>query len=497
MFKKLDLLIIRAFIGPFVATFFITFFVLMMQNLWKYIDDLVGKDLELIIIGKFVLFAGATFLTLAMPIAILISSIMTFGNLGESFELVAIKSSGISLLRFMRPLMFVSLLLCIITFLFANYVIPYATLKFKTLYYDILYKKPALDLKEGTFYTHIPGYAIKVAKKEKTGNKLTDVIIYEQQPQPQDNAIVAKRGVMTLSPDKQFLEFTLYDGTRYQERGTSMDTTTEFIRVGFKEYRKLFDVRSFQLMNTNDSFFRNDQKMLTVVQLDKAIDTLKRTRDTVLQKFRREWKSQLRYMPLPDSVWAKVPAAQPLTGKSFRQLLPDSARMYVMNSGISLVNGLRNTQQFAGSDYESKTKDIRLNEMEWHRKFSLSLACLVLFFIGAPLGSIIRKGGLGMPLVVAIVFFLLFHLLYVFGEKFVKEGVASPFFGMWLSVLVLTPIGIFLTYKAMHDSQLFNKEFYTRFIARWRRKKNAPAPDTTPQTTSEASTDSSEVENKA
>jgi lipopolysaccharide export system permease protein len=267
MFKKLDLLIIRAFIGPFVATFFITFFVLMMQNLWKYIDDLVGKDLELIIIGKFVVYAGATFLTLAMPIAILISSIMTFGNLGESFELVAIKSSGISLLRFMRPLMVVSLGLCVVTFLFANYVIPYATLKFKSLYYDILYKKPALDLKEGTFYTHIPGYAIKVAKKEKTGNKLTDVIIYEQQPQPQDNAIVAKRGVMTLSPDKQFLEFTLYDGTRHQERGTSMDTTTEFIRIGFKEYRKLFDVRSFQLMNTNDSFFRNDQKMLTVVQL--------------------------------------------------------------------------------------------------------------------------------------------------------------------------------------------------------------------------------------
>ena len=336
-----------------------------------------------------------------------------------------------------------------------------------------------------------------MAKKEKTGNKLSDVIIYEQQPQPQDNAIVAKRGVMTLSADKQFLEFTLFDGTRYQERGTSMDTTTEFIRVGFKEYRKLFDVRSFQLMNTNDSFFRNDQKMLTVVQLDKAIDTLKRTRDTVLQKFRREWKSQLRYMPLPDSVWAKVPAAKPLKAKSLRELLPDSARMYVMNSGISLVNGLRNTQQFAGSEYESKTKDIRLNEMEWHRKFSLSLACLVLFFIGAPLGSIIRKGGLGMPLVVAIVFFLLFHLLYVFGEKFVKEGVTSPFFGMWLSVLVLTPIGVFLTYKAMHDSQLFNKEFYTRFMNKLRRKKQVQVvsrPVTTPEV---ETTESSDIENKA
>ena len=196
MIKKLDQLILRTFIGPFIATFFIAFFVLMMQSLWKYIDDLVGKDLDLVTIGEFLWYASASLLTLAMPIAILISSIMTFGNLGESFELVAIKSAGISLLRFMRPLMLVAILLCGITFLFANYVIPYANLKFKTLYYDITYKKPALDLKQGTFYNHIPGYAIKVGKKDNDGKTIHNVLIYEQQTMLQDNSIIAQKGTM-------------------------------------------------------------------------------------------------------------------------------------------------------------------------------------------------------------------------------------------------------------------------------------------------------------
>ena len=189
MIKKLDKLIIKSFLGPFIVTFFVSIFVLMMQIIWKYIDDLVGKGLDFFTIGQFIWYASASLITLAMPIAILISSIMTFGNLGESFELVAIKSSGISLLRFMRPLMFIAILLCGITFLFANYVIPYANLKFVTLYYDINYKKPAFDLKEGVFYTQIPGYAIKAGKKDADGKTIHNVIIYDQSNYLQDNSI--------------------------------------------------------------------------------------------------------------------------------------------------------------------------------------------------------------------------------------------------------------------------------------------------------------------
>ncbi len=463
MIKKLDKLIIRSFIGPFIATFFIAFFVLMMQSLWKYIDDLVGKDLDLLTIGKFLWYASASLLTLAMPIAILISSIMTFGNLGESFELVAIKSAGISLLRFMRPLMLVSILLCGITFLFANYVIPYANLKFKTLYYDITYKKPALDLKQGRFYNYIPGYAIKVGKKDSDGKTIHNVLIYEQQSMLQDNSIVAEKGIMGFSTDKKFLEFTLYNGYRYQERGNSMDTTTEYIQLGFKEYKKLFDLSSLQMMNTSDTIFKNDYKMLSIRQLNHSIDSISKLRDTFAKRLKTELNSQLHYNNLPDSIWKKAtPVKQKI--KSFQDLIPDSARYFVYENSINIANTMKNTYQFTGVELVNKQGDLRNNNIEWHRKFSLSLACLILFFIGAPLGSIIRKGGLGMPLVVAIVFFLIFHLLNMFGEKFVKDDIASPFVGMWLAILVLAPLGAILTYKAMHDSQLFNKEFYFRLF---------------------------------
>ena len=463
MIKKLDTLIIRSFIGPFTVTFFITFFVLMMQTLWKYIDDLVGKDLDLFTIGQFLWYASASLLTLAMPIAILISSIMTFGNLGESFELVAIKSAGISLLRFMQPLIWVAILLCGITFLFANYVIPFANLKFKTIYYDIAYKKPALDLKPGTFYKHIPGYAIKIGKKDADGKTIHNVVIYEQQSQLQDNSIIAEKGVMKLSADKKYLEFTLQNGHRYQERGSVMDTSTEFIRMGFTEYKKLFDITALQMMNTSDTVFKNDYKMLSIRLLDRTLDSLKKEKDSLTKKLYSDVALQFNYLNLPDSIWKKT---KPDTSKSvsFLALFPDSIKNKVYDNAVSIAYNIKNRYQLSETEMENKIGGIKVGLIEWHRKFSLSLACLVLFFIGAPLGSIIRKGGLGMPLVVAILFFLIFHLLNMFGEKFVKEDIATPFTGMWLSVLVLTPLGIFLTYKAMHDSALFNKEFYYRFF---------------------------------
>jgi len=462
MFKKLDLLIIKAFLGPFLATFFIAFFVLMMQILWKYIDDLVGKGLDLITIGQFLWYASASLLTLAMPIAILISSIMTFGNLGESFELVAIKSSGISLLRFMRPLTIIAIIFCGVTFLFANYVIPFANLKFVTLYNDIYFKKPAFDLKEGVFFTHIPNYAIKVGKKDPDGRTIHNVLIYEQNNYLQDNCIIAEKGVMNISEDKNFLEFNLQNGYRYQERGNYGDTATEYIRLGFKEFKKLFDLSILQKQTTPDSAFKNNFKMLSARQLNKNIDSLAKIEDSVKKKISNNIYTYLHYIKVKDSLWANV---KPDTAK---KLVADSIFNLVNERSISTATEIKNVFQFGSSEITSRSTDVRYHKIEWHRKFSYSLACLVLFFIGAPLGSIIRKGGLGMPLVVAIIFFLIFHLLNTFGEKFVKDNLTSPVIGMWLAIFALTPVGIFFTYKAMHDSQLFNKEFYNRIFIRIR-----------------------------
>lgn len=459
MVKKLDILIFKSFIGPFIVTFFIAFFVLMMQILWKYIDDLVGKGLDFITILQFLWYASASLLTLAMPIAILISSIMTFGNLGESFELVAIKSSGISLLRFMRPLIVFALLLSYVTFLFANYVIPYATLKFKTLYSDIYYKKPAFDLKEGVFFTHIPNYAIKVGKKYADGKTIGNVLIFEQGNALQDNCITAEKGTMKISDDKNFLEFNLENGFRYQERGNPYDTSTEFTRLGFKEFKKLFDLSVLQKQNTPDSAFRGNYQMLSARQLNKSIDSLSKIKDSLSSKMNLSLAPNLHFTNEPDSNWAKA-AKNPLPVNGI--LFPDSLLQGIHDRSVTTLNEIKNNLQFSTGELESKEKDIRFHKIEYHRKFTLSLSCLILFFIGAPLGSIIRKGGIGMPLVVAIIFFLIFHLLNMFGEKFVKESITAPHTGMWLSVFVLVPVGVFLTYKAMHDSQLFSKEFYYR-----------------------------------
>ncbi len=460
MLKKLDKLILKSFLGPFIITFFIAFFVLMMQTLWKYIDDLVGKGLPFFTIIKFVWYASATLSTLAMPIAILISSIMTFGNLGESFELVAIKSAGISLLRFMRPLVWFTVLLCIVTFLFANYVIPYSQLKFVTLYRDIMFKKPALNMKQGIFYKDIDKYAIKVGKKDENGTKIENVLIYEQSNPLQENTIVAKSGNMQISDNNNYLEFKLKDGNRYQEKGSYGDSATEYVRLQFQTFKKLFDLSAFNQKAGDENDLKNNSKMLSAAQLDKNIDSVSKIKDSLSENVSSYIHASLRYVNDTSAQWKNL---TPVTFSSKEKLFPDSAADLIYERSISKIAEIKNTLFFNSTEFETKRLDIVNLKLEWQRKFAFSLACMVLFFIGAPLGSIIRKGGLGMPLVVAIVFFLIFHLLNMFGEKFVKTETMSPFLGMWLAIIVLTPVGIFFTYKAMNDSQLFNKDLYINF----------------------------------
>ncbi len=304
MIKKLDKLILKAFIGPFVATFFITLFVLVMQFVWKYLDDMVGKGLELFIILRLIGYVSVTVIPLALPLAILLSSIMTFGNLGESYELVAIKSAGIPLLRFMKPLIAVTALVCGFAFILANYVIPVANLKFTTLLYDIRVAKPAFDIKEGIFYDKLPNYAIKVGKKDKKGNGIYDIVIYENDYRMQDNVIVADKGRMDISPDKKFLEFYLENGWRYQERGPFNSRETDFIRIGFKDYKKVFDLSSFEVLKTPDSAFKTNWQMLNVQQLAKASDSISRLINTNTEsRMRREALNFLVSSKSIDSGW--------------------------------------------------------------------------------------------------------------------------------------------------------------------------------------------------
>jgi lipopolysaccharide export system permease protein len=470
MFKKLDKLILKAFVWPFIATFFITLFVFMMQILWKYIDDLVGKGLDLLTLTEFLIYASATLVTLAMPIAILLSSIMTFGKLGENFELVAIKSSGISLLRFMRPLFFVSILLSGVAFLFANYIAPVANLKFAVIYHDIYEKSPAFDLKDGVFYNGFSGFSIMVDKKDKDKSTLHNVLIYEQSNGVQDNTIISESGKMKVSDDKKFLEFHLHNGNRYEEKGNYNSEKNEFINLSFKEYNKLFDLSQLNLRKTSDSLFMNNIKMKTMRQLNVDLDSLKKVPDSLFKKNRTQLAYYVTYSKYKDST---APAKEITEArkdillqkaKTFDALIPDSLRSEIFRQTLENAGNTRNLMEMSVAEYKEQRNDTTQHRIEWHKKLSLSIACLVLFFIGAPLGSIIRKGGLGMPLVMALIFFMIFYLLNIFGEKFTKDHVLIPIVGMWLPVIVLSPVGFFLTYKAMHDSQLFNKEYYYRFF---------------------------------
>lgn len=461
MVKKLDILVFKAFIGPFVATFFITVLVLLMQFFWLWVDDFVGKGISTRVLFEFIWYQSAVLVPLALPLAILLSSIMTFGNMGESYELVAIKAAGISLLRFMRPLFFVTLLICGVAFAFSNNIIPVATLKSRTLLYDIVRANPSFDLKEGVFYDRIPSFAIKIGKKDRD-SIIKDVIIYEQNNTgAQDNFIVASDGVMRATENRRFIEFVLYNGWRYEERGTP--PTTEYVRLGFKEYKRMFDISSLGLQQrTSDSVNKNNARMLSIRQLSVAIDSMRKERKNFTHRVKNEVFSQFTFSKFMDSAWNRKPV-KAIAVKNFTQTIPDSIRTYVRERVMGkLTNAVVNSQMLLDQDVPQK-KSLWSYEVEWHKKLMLSFSCLVLFLIGAPLGSIIRKGGLGSPLIFAIVFFMLFYFSSTSGEKAAREGSVPPYVGMWFSTYLLLPMGLFLTYKAMRDSQLFNKEYYFRF----------------------------------
>ena len=462
MFKKLDILVIKAFIPPFFATFLIAVFVLTLQFFWLYLDDMVGKGLNFFLLLKLIGFVVVSWIPLALPLAMLLSSIMTFGNLGETFEIIAIKASGISLLRFMRPLIVVASFISIAAFVCLNYFIPVSILKLEILKHDIIVKQPAFDIKEGVFYNKIPGYVIKIGKKEKNDSIIKNIVIFETSNATQDNAIVAKTGVMRVTKDNKFLEFILYDGCRYEEKGQRGTMQNDYIRMGFKQYSKLLDLSSLQMGKSNETSLQKEPKMLSVRQINYTLDSLNKVDSLYEKNFINQTKKMFLFAKYSDSSFLKKDTFKYKTVKVFNKLIPDSIKTIVYQNSIANINTAISNIASISTQYQF-LKDIKkANEIEWHKRFTFSLACLILFLIGASLGSIIRKGGLGTPLVFAIGFFAVFHLLNTFGEKLAKSFEVSSFVGIWLSTFVLIPIAIFLVYKGLKDSQLFNSEFYFR-----------------------------------
>lgn len=463
--KKLDKLLVKTFIGPFVATFFVTLFVLVMQFLWKYIDDLVGKGLDTPVIIELITYTSANLVSLALPLAVLLSSIMTFGNLGESFELVALKSSGISLLRFMRPLLVVCATIAFLAFLFNNYAMPVANLRAKSLLYDITNSKPAFNIKAGIFYTDIPNYTIKVANKEKDNKTIHQVMIFDHTSGGGDKLILAEKGTMLLSDDKRFLYFVLEKGWRYEERmSRNSNTPGDLVRLGFREYKKAFDLSSFAFSRLDMGLFASNQQMLNVRQLDKAIDSLAKQEKIFARTVNAYITTRYPFYKWQDTGWLATTAVPALNVKNFKDIIPESSKRYVAErTEQNISDGLMNLEGPA-REFADKHGALLLHKVEWQRKFTLAFSCIVMFLIGAPLGSIIRKGGLGTPLIFAVIFFVIFNIFFMVGEKMARKDVMATWSGMWLSNIVLIPIAVFLIVKALNDSQLFNKDYYTKIF---------------------------------
>lgn len=411
---------------------------------------------------------------LAMPIAMLLSSIMTFGNLGETFEIVAIKSAGISLLRFMKPLLYVAILITFFTFLCLNYFIPVADLKLEILKHDIIVAQPALDIKEGVFYKKLNGYVVRIGKKEND-SIIRNIVIFEKNNTLQDHIITAEKGIMKVSANKKFLEFTLFNGWRVQEKGYRGAEKTDFIRMGFKEYKKLLDLSSLQKTKTSEEVFQKNAKMLSIRQIDKNIDSVNNNGNSFIVKSRNDLLPYVSFLKYVDTGWTNV--ASNKATKTFK--LPDSLRLVCYQKAVNSLASAKSVQNTILGDAKMRNTYLLSYKIEWQKRFTLSLACIVMFLIGAPLGSIIRKGGLGTPLVFAIAFFVVFHMLNTFGERFSKEEVMKPIVGIWLSIYVLVPVAIFLLIKAMKDSQLFNNEYYFRLFKQvkhfFNKKKKATA----------------------
>ncbi len=463
--KKINQLILKSYLGPFVMTFAVVMFILLMQFVWKYIDDFVGKGLEWNLILELMFYVAVTLVPMALPLAILLASIMTFGNLAESYELTALKSAGMSLQKVMKPLTITTILMAAGAFLFANNVLPIANLKMGTLLYDITHQKPSLDVKEGVFYSGIQDITIKVAKKDAKKNILYNILIYDHtQRQGNNKVVMAKEGVMKMSADENFLLITLKNGNSYEEVVSQNNKGFRpLTRTSFKEETIVMDMRDFKMIRTDESLFKDNYQMMNIKQLSSEIDSLridnKERNLTLLKQVNKNYNlfsdTVVNDLLIHDSLIETM-----LAQKNWMDVYTPDEKKRIFENALSLARTNQSYMSVNNLSYKNAIETESRYKIEWHKKFTLSFACIVLFFIGAPLGAIIRKGGIGMPAVVSVCFFLIFHVLSITGEKSAKEGVWEAWQGAWLASFVLLPIGIFLTYKATRDSALFDIDAY-------------------------------------
>ncbi len=472
--KKIDLFVLKSYLLLFMGTFFVCLFIFMMQFMWRHVNDLVGKGLPVDVLARFFYYASLTLVPMALPLAILLASLITFGNLGERFELLAMKAAGIPLVRILQPIFLFVILLSIASFYFQNVTSPEATRQLATLVYSMKQKSPDLDIPEGVFYNEIPGYNLFVERKDKETGMLYGAMIYSTTDGYEDAQIVlADSARLQSTADKTHLQLTLYSGERFRnmqsQGGVSARANVPYLRETF--------IKEIDLIAFDANFNMMDAAMLSGNAMTKNLKEIEHSLDSLQQKsdstghaayrFARE-TFLMRALPsgIKDSAQILQQAACPPVLDSVYARLSASQRQNAIRTASYRCRSGIGEYEFRSLLTNDLNRNLRLHWIEWNKKFTLSVSCIIFFFIGAPLGAIIRKGGLGVPVVVSVIIFIFYYILNASGEKMAKTGAWEIGFGLWLSSFVLFPIGAFLTFKANKDSVVFNMEAYRNFFQR-------------------------------
>ena len=467
--KKLDIFVLKSFLLLFSGTFFICLFIFMMQFLWRYVDELVGKGLEMSVLAQFFFLSALTLIPLSLPLSILLAALMTFGNFGERYELLSMKAAGIPLLRIIRPVVLFCVFLGILSFFFQNVVGPKAQKELWTLLVSMKQKSPEVDIPEGVFYSDIEGYNIYVKHKDRETGMLQDVLIYNFSDGFENAHIIwAEEGKLELTADKKHLFLHLFNGEQFENLKSQsvISRNVPYRRESFKEKHTLiaFDT-NFEMVDGNFLNQRSDIKNMREISL--TIDSLNMYADSVGKALYTDAMERTYKKPaLTASDSAKI-ERQHLTvinTDSIFNSLTSSQKLSTLNTTSRRVKSLASDWSLKSFTTKDADGRIRGHRSDWHKKITLSLACIIFFFIGAPLGAIIRKGGLGMPVVISVLIFVLYYIIDSGATRVAKSGEMNIVLGTWMSTIILAPLGGFLTYKSNKDSVVFNIDVYIAFF---------------------------------
>lgn len=471
--KTIYKLVLKSYLGPMILTFFIVMFVLMMNFIWRYIDELVGKGLDAGIIIELMCYAMANMIPMALPLSMLLAAIMTMGNLGENYELLAMKSAGMSLPRIMRPLIVVVGLVSIGSFFVVNNLVPAANKKFYSIIYDIKQQKQTIEFQDGLFFNGIDDMSIRVGKQHPETGLLTDVLIYDNRKANGDmTTTIADSGYIRLSDDKKFLLVTLFHGQTYEQTRDNQWYNKSTLRHHIFDLQKgSIPLEGFDMERTDADRYSNSTTK-NIKELQQDIDSLELTvNKATTRSYEPLLKEQIfmrdkTVLALPDSLQIDKTHFRDIAVLDSLPALDLRTRDRIWNQARTRAKNSRGMFRFDESSAKEALNQLYRSKVEWHRKISLPVSIMIFFLIGAPLGAIIRKGGLGMPIVISVIFFVIYYIISLSGEKMAKEGNWAAVYGMWISSFILTPIAAYLTYKATNDSSLLDMEWYaTRFKA--------------------------------